>query len=952
MKTLKYALVLIVVTGIRAESIVKSFQAPGPNNGYYAYGLAWDGEHLWVGEDLNGTIYEIDTSDGSVITSFPGAPQSNHGLAFDGSYLWASSDYHSDYIFKFDLSGNKIDSILNPAGDYSGGMTFDGQYLWVSMYYPNTQPNLLKVDTANGTVVTSIPSPGLQPQGLAWDGTYLWVSMDDNDGDPERVWKLDPANGDTLLSFPVPTTRPRGLAWDGQYLWLVARGPSGVSGYIYKIDPYATGNPEISLSTTFHSFGNVLVGDTAYFDLQITNTGGAALSIDSCTLSEEVFFLTESFPISIDPGSTYSMTVYFAPDGPGNFTDTLTIYHNAPLQDPQIVALSGVGVYSGPVIHIPESSHDYGTVRVGAQKRWFMEVENQGNSELIIDQLTFSTGFFFTASSLPISVQPNQSVLVDIWFYPQHSGSHIDTLLVHSNDPLNPEVPVYLSGIGDSTPAPAGEVLWSYQALGSFWQHIRSIKSVADLTGDGVDEVVAISENDTLYLFNGNGSGTGDVLWRFVAPPVFPGDRSLIGAPDLNGDGKADVILGTAGADRRVYAISGATGNAFWFYDTHEYGGGGWVYEVSLMPDIDGDGIPEVLAGTGDDGYHTGPNRAYCFSGANGTKLWERPLNAAVFGIRAIGDINGDGISEVACGTGNSVPSSKKVCLLDGATGSLLWTFQEPDAVWAVSPLGDINGDGHPDLVEGIMNGQVKARSGSDGSVLWTTNVGGMVINVEIMDDVNDNGYPEVLPSGTMSSFFLIDGGTGDVIWAQSSGHMAFSLYWIPDLDGDGVSEVIGGSGYSHNHIYVFKGQNGNVLWDKEMSGAVESIYFINSIDLNTSADVLVGTRDGWIKVLSGGPGPTFVEETEMERQFRIEISPNPARNSVILRGIPHDLPVKVALYDASGRKLNELSLRSSGGSLPVELRDFGGRPLPNGVYFVEITGKGIRRTEQISVLR
>ncbi|RKZ03681.1 MAG: hypothetical protein DRQ04_02005, partial [Candidatus Hydrothermota bacterium] len=61
MKALRYALVLILVSGIRAESIVKSFQARGPNNGYYAYGRAWDGEHLWVGEDRNGTIYEVDT---------------------------------------------------------------------------------------------------------------------------------------------------------------------------------------------------------------------------------------------------------------------------------------------------------------------------------------------------------------------------------------------------------------------------------------------------------------------------------------------------------------------------------------------------------------------------------------------------------------------------------------------------------------------------------------------------------------------------------------------------------------------------------------------------------------------------------------------------------------------------------------------------------------------------
>jgi len=181
---------------------------------------------------------------------------------------------------------------------------------------------------------------------------------------------------------------------------------------------------------------------------------------------------------------------------------------------------------------------------------------------------------------------------------------------------------------------------------------------------------------------------------------------------------------------------------------------------------------------------------------------------------------------------------------------------------------------------------------------------------------------------------------------------MAFCLYWMPDLDGDGIPEVIGGSGYSFNHIYVFKGQNGSIIWDREMSGAVESIYFINSIDLNTSAEVLVGTRDGWIQVLSGGPGPTSVRERETFREPRIAISPNPARNSVILSGIPAHQPLEVALYDAAGRKLKELILKPVGGKAAVELLDSGGHSLPNGIYFLEIRGKGIHRTERIGVLR
>jgi outer membrane protein assembly factor BamB len=62
---------------------------------------------------------------------------------------------------------------------------------------------------------------------------------------------------------------------------------------------------------------------------------------------------------------------------------------------------------------------------------------------------------------------------------------------------------------------------------------------------------------------------------------------------DLDGDGHQDVVAGSF--DYHVYALDGETGGVLWAYDT-----GNRVFSVYPVGDLDGDGRPEVVAGTQD----------------------------------------------------------------------------------------------------------------------------------------------------------------------------------------------------------------------------------------------------------------------------------------------------------------------------------------------------------------
>ena len=288
----------------------------------------------------------------------------------------------------------------------------------------------------------------------------------------------------------------------------------------------------------------------------------------------------------------------------------------------------------------------------------------------------------------------------------------------------------------------AQNIIWSYHTTGTLWVHFRATRTIADVDGDLHDDVIAVSENDTLFCFSGI---SGTPIWRFAADPCYV-ERGLISVPDLNGDTVADVVLGTVWGTRSVFAISGADGSVIWQYDTHEYGAGGWIYEVAIMEDITGDSVVEILASSG------GPDaeRAYLFNGVTGEKVWEDSVGYACYAVRTIGDINGDGAGDVAVATGNYVPSAYRVRFLDGLNGDLIREVMLSSSGLTVVPIGDVNADTIPDVACGTSNGTIMALSGADGCTIWTANTGGMVWDLNLLPDVDLNGHPELLPSGSL----------------------------------------------------------------------------------------------------------------------------------------------------------------------------------------------------------
>ncbi len=127
----------------------------------------------------------------------------------------------------------------------------------------------------------------------------------------------------------------------------------------------------------------------------------------------------------------------------------------------------------------------------------------------------------------------------------------------------------------------------------------------ADIDGDGDMDVVGHTDwmqDDTHVLWFEN-DGTGDSFETRVIDSTFvgaSGDRSII-CGDLDMDGDVDVVAGSHLSGRQLAWWSNSSGDGErWHKHVIEQGFGAYGID---MTDLDGDGSPEVLAGSWSSGY-------------------------------------------------------------------------------------------------------------------------------------------------------------------------------------------------------------------------------------------------------------------------------------------------------------------------------------------------------------
>lgn len=313
----------------------------------------------------------------------------------------------------------------------------------------------------------------------------------------------------------------------------------------------------------------------------------------------------------------------------------------------------------------------------------------------------------------------------------------------------------------------------------------QSVVGLGDLDGDGDIEIAVgawLGENT-----GASGGGTGTVYILSLNSPA-PGEvevtKKVLIQENQGGESFGDFNRNLAPFDRFGQAVA----------NIGDIDGDG-VVDLAVIAGGRGDGVIYIFPLNEDGTVKNNTEGGFIREITDNSNGFVGSFNTDGFGLTGLGDVNKDGVNDLAFIAANNViyvlflnadgtvkgqqEISPGVGGFDGSelTGS--------DRLIALTSVGDLNGDGIQDLAVGAFNDENESGTNNTGAVyLLTLNSSGMVTE-EVKIAPGLFGFTEVLNSGDKFGRFL--GNPGDV-------------------DGNGINDLYVGAEGSNKAYLIFLG--------------------------------------------------------------------------------------------------------------------------------------------------
>jgi hypothetical protein len=214
------------------------------------------------------------------------------------------------------------------------------------------------------------------------------------------------------------------------------------------------------------SFGSVTVNTAATQTLTLTSSGTSSVTVNSVSITGSGFtIVAQSFPMTLSPTQSVTLQIQFDPAATGSASGQITISSNSTTGGTVLVSLGGTGTAANPQLTISAGSLSFGSVTVNTATTQTLTLTSSGTTPVTVNSAAITgAGFTIVGGSFPVTLNPTQTLTLQLQFKPTTTGALTGQLTVSSNSISGGTAVVALSGTGT---AAAHEVDLSWNAPSS-----------------------------------------------------------------------------------------------------------------------------------------------------------------------------------------------------------------------------------------------------------------------------------------------------------------------------------------------------------------------------------------------------------------------------------------------------------------------------------------------------
>ncbi|NQT63512.1 MAG: T9SS type A sorting domain-containing protein [Candidatus Marinimicrobia bacterium] len=502
----------------------------------------------------------------------------------------------------------------------------------------------------------------------------------------------------------------------------------------------------------------------------------------------------------------------------------------------------------------------------------------------------------------------------------------------------------------------------------------------ADMDNDGdVDMVIGLSESGAINYYQNYGNPETAIFLAGTQESWF--DVGLYAYPwfsDMDADGDSDLLVGRDGYGFYYYQNMGTPESWFWNNMSSQFSGLGnsTYWNSPCLVDLTGDGKQDLVHGTA-----SGPLKYYRNTGSLTSASWSE-VTSLFGGVIDVGgasnpvfiDFDHDGDLDLLSG---SQSGDIKYYENTGNVSGPAWSanhgrFSSIDhSIYSAVAAGDLDADGDYDLVVGDLSGNLYYHRNTgtsftlESSEFTGINVGGWSSpRLYDIDEDSDLDLCVGREDGQIS-YYENTGTILDAVWTENTvffsgldvgGNAVLSL---GDVNLDGNLDMLVGK--SFRDVKYFSHENR--VWTEYPDSLSGFTFGQNATpalaDLNGDGDLdlTVGNYDGTfnyfenLNIVSIGTESVQPNTTTLHAAY-----PNPFNPSVNIRyELDETIHTTITIYDLRGVRINTLVDENQAfGTHELQWTGLNGRGMQveAGVYLVVLEAGGRSQTQKITYLK